>query len=83
MSAAEKQQTIDVRNALFAAADGKPFGSVMNGIIMAQAKLAAEACKGNPDETRANLAYYHAIMMEAVPIYCEEMLTGHQRSQTN
>lgn len=73
---AEKQATIDVRNALFEVADGKPFGSVMQGIIMAQAKIAAAACNGNAEQTRAQLAHYHAMMMDAVPIYCVEIETG-------
>lgn len=77
----EKQATIDVRNALFEVADGKPFGSVMQGIIMAQAKLAAATCNGDPEQTRAQLAHYHAMMMEAVPIYCAEIETSSARAR--
>lgn len=73
---AEKQATIEVRNAVFEVADGKPFGSVMQGIIMAQAKLAAATCGGNAEQTSAQLAHYHQIMMDAVPIYCAEIEAG-------
>ena len=71
-----KQATLDVRNALFEVANGKPFGSVMQAIVMAQAKLAAVTCRGDPEATKAQLAYYHALMMDAVPIYCAEIQAG-------
>lgn len=72
----QKQAIIDVRNALFEAADGKPFGAVMQGIIMAQAKLTVACCGGDPVTAREQLARYHAMMMDAVPIYCAEIATG-------
>lgn len=71
-----RQDTIEVRNALFGIADGKPADAVMQGIIMAQAKMAAGICKGDETMTRAMLEEYHRMQMEAVPIYCTEILTG-------
>lgn len=73
---AEKEATLEVRNAIFEVADGLPFGAVMQGILMAQAKLAAATCDGDEIKTTAVLAEYHAVMMRAVPIYCVEVQTG-------
>lgn len=80
---AEKQATIDVRNAIFEIADGKPFGSIMQGIVMAQAKLAAATCGGDPAQTAEQLRFYNKIMMEAVPIYCAEIEMGHPNPPKN
>lgn len=79
----EKKATIDVRNALFEVADGKPFGAVMQGIIMAQAKLAAATCGGDAAQTAEQLRYYHGLMMEAVPIYCAEIEAGDPNPRKN
>jgi hypothetical protein len=73
------QATIDVRNAIFAVADGKPVESVIMGTIMAHAKLVASACDGDEAKTRAVLEQWHRVMMDAVPIYCVEIQTGQSR----
>jgi hypothetical protein len=71
-----KNATIEVRNALFAVADGKPVEAVIQGTIMAHAKLVANACDGNVTKTRAVLEQWHRVMMDAVPIYCAEIEAG-------
>lgn len=71
-----KQDTIDVRNALFLVADGKPVEAVIMGTIMAHAKLVASACEGDIAKTTAVLEQWHRVMMEAVPLYCAEIEAG-------
>lgn len=73
---AEQKATIAVRNALFEVSDGKPFGAIMKGIIMAQVQMAADACAGDEDKCRGVLTEYHKLMIEAVPIYCTQTITG-------
>lgn len=72
----DKQATIEVRNALFAVADGKPVEDVIQGTIMAHAKMVASACEGDVAKTRAVLEQWHRVMMDAVPIYCAEIEAG-------
>lgn len=72
----DKQATIEVRNALFDVADGKPVEAVIMGTIMAHAKLVASACNGDVAKTTAVLEQWHRVMMEAVPMYCAEVEAG-------
>lgn len=77
---AHKKATIDVRNAIFQAADGKPADAALQGIIMAMGKLAAQVCDGDETSTREVLGRYHGYLLEAVPLYCTEILTGQSRA---
>lgn len=72
----DKQATIEVRNALFDVADGKPVEAVIMGTIMAHAKLVASACGGDVARTTAVLEQWHRVMMDAVPLYCAEIEAG-------
>ena len=72
----DKQATIAVRNALFEVADGKPVEAVIQGVIMAHAKMVASACNGDVARTKAVLEQWHGVMMQAVPIYCAEIEAG-------
>jgi hypothetical protein len=73
---AMKKATIEVRNALFDVADGKPVEAVIQGTIMAHAKMVASACNGDVAKTTAVLEQWHGVMMQAVPIYCAEIEAG-------
>lgn len=72
----DKQATIEVRNALFEVADGKPVEAVIMGTIMAHAKMVANACDGDVAKTSAVLEQWHRVMMDSVPIYCAEIEAG-------
>lgn len=67
----DKQDTIAVRNALFTAADGKSLDAVMQGSIMAQAKLVVETAH-SPVQARQILHHYFSMALDAVPTYWAE-----------
>jgi hypothetical protein len=67
-----KANIIAVRNAIFEAGDGMTLDEVMQGIIMAQAKLVAHTVGGDEQAARDVLERYRGMQTEALPIYCAE-----------
>ena len=65
-----KENVIKVRNAIFESGDGMTLDEVMQGVIMAQAKLVASTVKGDTGAALAILEKYRAMQTEAMPIYC-------------
>ena len=67
-----KENIIRVRNAIFEAGDGITLDEIMQGIMMAQAKLVAHAVNGDELEAHKILEQYRRYQSEAMPIYCAE-----------
>lgn len=67
-----------VRNAIFEAGDGMTLDEIMQGIIMAQAKLVAHTVRGDERAARDILERYRQMQTEAMPIYCAEELSAPQ-----
>lgn len=65
-----KENVINVRNAIFGAADGMTLDEAMQGIIMAQAKLVANAVGGDVSAAHDVLEKYRRMQSEAMPLYC-------------
>ncbi len=70
MANARKEMVIELRNAIFGAADGLTLDETMQAIAMAQSKIVASTVKGDEYEMLAVLAKYRAIQDGAIPIYC-------------
>jgi hypothetical protein len=66
----DRENIIKVRNAIFEAGDGLTLDEVMQGIIMAQAKLVANTVEGDDKAADAILEKYRQLQTEAMPIYC-------------
>ena len=73
-----KENIINVRNAIFEAADGVTLDEAMQGIIMAQAKLVANTVSGDVQAAHDILERYRSMQTEAMPIYCAETLSTAQ-----
>lgn len=73
-----KANVIKVRNAIFEAGDGMTLDEVMQGVIMAQAKLVANTVQGDERAAMDILERYRAMQTEALPIYCAEELSPRQ-----
>ena len=65
-----KENILNVRNAIFEAADGVTLDEAMQGIIMAQAKLVANTVSGDVQAAHDILERYRSMQTEAMPIYC-------------
>lgn len=70
-----KANIIRVRDAIFTAGDGCTLDEVMQGIIMAQAKLVAHTVEGDEQAAADILERYRGMQSEALPIYCAEELS--------
>jgi hypothetical protein len=67
-----KENIMRVRNAIFEAGDGMTLDEVLQGSIMAQAKLVAHTVGGDEQAAREVLQHYRKMQTEALPIYCAE-----------
>lgn len=74
---ARKEKIIDLRNAIFGAADGLTLDEVMQAITMAQSKFVANAVGGDEYEMLAVLAKYRDMQDGAAPIYCANEKRAH------
>ena len=71
MSEEARKKVLDVRDAVFEAADGKALDVVMLGTLMAQGKIIASVVR-DPDQARKMVDGYHAILRAAMDAYCKE-----------
>lgn len=76
MTRTSKQKVIDLRNAIFEAADGLTIDEMMQGTTMAQAKLLAATLCGDEAEAGNVLQKYRRIQSDAMSIYCAEELSA-------
>ena len=69
---ARKEKIVELRNAIFDAADGLQFDEIMQAIVMAQSRIVANTVGGDEQKMSAILACYREIQDGAIPIYCAE-----------
>lgn len=73
-----RENVAKVRNAIFEAGDGMTLDEVMQGIIMAQAKLVAHTVGDDVGAAMDILKRYRSMQTDAMPIYCAETISTAQ-----